>query len=95
MLTYNYTIRTLMTEVNMSYDRTYRLMERMRTKGLVKDLGVVKVGAKNAKLYGLTMLPNEFLEAEEARRGKSPKPPAGFFNNPFNLHGAIDARYVA
>lgn len=93
MLTYNYTIRTLMVHVNMTYEKAYRLVERMRNKGLVKDLGMVKVGAKNSKMYGLMMPPEQYLKEEEEKRGDAPKPPVGFFSNPFNLKNAIDKRW--
>jgi hypothetical protein len=90
--TYKYTIRTLMEEINQTYEGAYKLVDRMRKKGLVKDFGMTKVGPKNAKVYGLMMLPKDFIE-EEQNRGKTPPPPVGFFSNPFNLYGAKDARY--
>lgn len=86
------TIRTVMERVKMTYEAAYRLVDRMRRRGLVKDFGMAKIGAKNAKVYGLMVLPEDYL-AEEQNKGKSPPPPPSFFSNPFNLYGAIDARY--
>ena len=92
MQIYKYTIRTLMLEVGLSYERSYRLMEKMREKGLVKDFGLTRIGAKNAKVYGFTIMPHDYLEEERSKK-KSSAPPPTFYNNPFNLYGAIDARY--
>ena len=38
------------------------------------------------------MDPDQYLE-EERNKVKSPPPPDGFYNNPFNLKDAKDARY--
>ena len=92
METYKYTIRSLMAEIHLTYENSYRLIERMRRKGLVKDFGLTKLGGKNAKTYGLTMLPKDFLE-EERNKNQSPPPPPAFFSNPFNLKNAIDKRW--
>jgi len=92
MKIYEFTIRTLMLKVGMTYEGAYSLVSRMRRKGLVKDLGLTKIGAKNAKLYGLLMEPKKYLK-EEGNKIKSPPPPDGFYNNPFNLKDAKDARY--
>jgi hypothetical protein len=89
---HEFTIRSLMVRVGMTYEGSYSLMRRMRIKGLVKELGITKVGAKNAKLYGLLMTPEQFLH-EERNKIKSPPPPVSFFSNPFNLREALDLRY--
>jgi predicted transcriptional regulator len=86
-----YTVRSLMEKVNMTYTNTYSVIRRMREKGLVQDVKKTNgVGMMNAKQYNLLMDPVEFLNKE---RQKNPPPPEGFFNNPFNLKGAKDARY--
>ena len=90
---HEFTIRMLMLKVDMSYEGAYSLLTRMRRKGLVKDLGLTKSGARNAKLFGLVMDPHEYLE-EERGKVKSPPPPDSFYNNPFNLKDAKDARYA-
>jgi hypothetical protein len=65
----------------------------MRDKGLFEDVKKVNgVGVMNAKRYGLLMDPVQFLREEREQNPASPPPP-GFFNNPFNLKGAKDARY--
>jgi hypothetical protein len=86
-----YTVRSLMEKVNMTYTNTYGVIRRMRDKGLIEDVKKTNgVGTMNAKQYNLLMDPVEFLNKE---RQKNPPPPEGFFNNPFNLKGAKDARY--
>ena len=77
---------------NLKYEQTYSLVKRMRNKHLVQDLGLVRVGAANAKKYGLLISPEQFLK-EEREQNPAPLPPAGFFNNPFNLKNAKDLRY--
>lgn len=89
---YQYTLRALMLEVGMTYEGTYSMINRMRRKGLVKDLGIAKAGARNAKLFGLTMRPNEYLE-EERSAPKVFEPPSNYYHNPFNLKNAEDLRW--
>jgi hypothetical protein len=89
---YEFTIRTLMLKVDMTYEGAYSLVTRMRKKGLVKDLGMTTMGSKNAKLYGLLMEPKQYLK-EERNKTPSAPPPVGFYNNPFDLKDAKDARY--
>ena len=86
-----YTIRSLMLRLGMTYEGTYSLVQRMRRSGLVKELGLARVASRNAKLYGLVMPPEQFME-EERNKDKSAKPPAGFYSNPFNLTIATDLR---
>ena len=89
---YKYTIRALMLEVGMTYEGTYSMVKRMREKGLVKELGVAKVGVRNAKLFGLMMRPKEYLE-EERNPPKPFAPPDNYYHNPFNLKNAEDLRW--
>jgi hypothetical protein len=85
-----YTVRSLMEKVNMTYNNSYEVIRKMREKGLVQDVKKTNgVGVMNAKQYTLLMDPVEFLNEE---REKSPPPPEGFFNNPFNLKNAEDLR---
>jgi hypothetical protein len=88
-----YTVRSLMEKVDLTYTKSYEVIRKMREKGLVQDVKKVNgVGVMNAKRYGLLMDPVEFLRMEREQNPASPPPP-GFFNNPFNLKGAKDARY--
>ena len=88
-----YTVRSLMEKVDMTYTHAYGVIRRMRDKNLITDIKKTDIaGSFNAKSYGLLMDPVEFLKEERAQN-QSPQPPAGFFNNPFNLKGAKDARY--
>ena len=91
---HEYTVRLLMDKMDLSYDHTYGLIRRMRDKGLIEDIKKTnRIGVvPNAKRYGLLMDPVEFVR-EEREQNPSPPPPAAFFNNPFNLKGAKDARY--
>lgn len=86
-----FTIRSLMMRVGMTYEGTYTLLRRMRVNGLVKDLGIAKVASRNAKLYGLAISPEQYLE-EERDKIKSMPPPVSFYSNPFNLTNATDLR---
>jgi hypothetical protein len=88
-----YTVRSLMERTDLTYTKSYEVIRKMREKGLVQDVKKVNgVGVMNAKRYGLLMDPVQFLREEREQNPASPPPP-GFFNNPFNLKGAKDARY--
>jgi hypothetical protein len=88
-----YTVRSLMEKVNMTYTHAYGVIRRMRDKGLILDVKKTDItGSFNAKQYRLLMDPIEFLK-EERKQNQSLPPPPTFFNNPFNLKGAKDARY--
>ena len=88
-----YTVRSLMEKVDMTYTHAYGVIRRMREKNLITDIKKTDItGSFNAKRYGLLMDPVEFVR-QEREQNQSPPPPAGFFNNPFNLKGAKDARY--
>ena len=81
-----YTVRSLMEKLNMTYTHSYGVIRRMREKGLIEDIKKTDItGSFNAKQYRLLMDPVEFLKEERAQN-QSPPPPAGFFNNPFNLN---------
>ena len=86
------TIKEVMPRVNLSYNGTTSLIRRMRLKGLAKEVDAIKVKYGEIKIYSFTMSPEEYL-FEERQERKAPELPIGFFNNPFNLKGAIDARY--
>ena len=88
-----YTVRSLMEKVNMTYTNTHSVIRRMRDKNLITDIKKTDIaGSFNTKRYGLLMDPVEFLK-EEREQNQSPPPPPGFFNNPFNLKDAKDLRY--
>jgi hypothetical protein len=87
------TIRQLMDRIGMTYAGADSLIQRMKRKGLAKNhttIANVRGGRKN--VYRLAMTPEEYLRDEQQKNQKV-TPPAVFFNNPFNLSGAIDARY--
>jgi hypothetical protein len=75
-------------ETDLTYTQAYGVIRRMREKSLITDIKKTDIaGSFNAKRYGLLMDPVEFLKEERAQN-QSPPPPAGFFNNPFNLKNA-------
>jgi predicted transcriptional regulator len=86
------TLKEVMVRVNLSYNGTTSLVRRMRNKGLAKQVDSIKVKYGEIKIYGFTMSPEEYLFEERQEKTETPLP-VGFFNNPFNLKGAVDARY--
>ena len=89
-LYHEYTVRSLMAKTDLTYERTYGLIRRMKDKNLITDIKKTnKIGLGNAKRYGLLMDPVQFLREEREQNPASPPPP-GFFNNPFNLINAIN-----
>ena len=86
------TLKEVMVRVNLSYNGTTSLVRRMRNKGLAKEVDAIKVKYGEIKIYNFAMTPEQYL-FEERKKVKEPKLPIGFFNNPFNLKGAVDARY--
>jgi hypothetical protein len=86
------TLKEVMVRVNLSYNGTTSLVRRMRHKGLVREVDAINVKYGEIKVYGFAMSPEEYLFQERKKR-KEPELPIGFFNNPFNLKGAVDARY--
>jgi hypothetical protein len=88
-----YTVRSLMERTDLTYTQAYGVIRRMREKSLITDIKKTDIaGSFNAKRYGLLMDPVEFVR-QEREQNQSPPPPPTFFNNPFNLKGAKDARY--
>jgi hypothetical protein len=87
------TLKEVMVRVNLSYNGTTSLVRRMRNKGLAKEVDSIKVKYGAIKIYRFTMTPEQYLFEERQERKAIPELPIGFFNNPFNLRGAMDARY--
>jgi hypothetical protein len=86
------TLKEVMVRVNLSYNGTTSLVRRMRAKGLAREVGTLKVGSILFKVYEMKVSPEEYLFNERQQRIAIPLP-IGFFNNPFNLREARDARY--
>lgn len=86
------TLKEVMVRVNLSYNGTTSLVRRMRSKGLARESGSLKVGSTVFKIYELKVSPEEYLFNERQQRIAIPLP-IGFFNNPFNLTNAKDLRY--
>jgi hypothetical protein len=88
------TLKEVMVRVNLSYNGTTSLVRRMRSKGLAKEVGTLKVGSTLYKIFEMKVSPEEYLFNERQQR-IAVQLPVGFFNNPFNLREAKDARYTA
>jgi hypothetical protein len=86
------TLKEVMVRVNLSYNGTTSLVRRMRNKGLAREVGALKVGSILYKIFEMKVSPEEYLFNERQQRIAVPLP-VGFFNNPFNLREAKDARY--
>jgi hypothetical protein len=86
------TLKEVMVRVNLSYNGTTSLVRRMRSKGLAREVGTLKVGSILYKIFEMKVSPEEYLFNERQQRIAVPLP-VGFFNNPFNLREAKDARY--
>ena len=86
------TLKEVMVRVNLSYNGTTSLVRRMRNKGLAKEVDAIKIKYGEIKIYNFAMTPEQYL-FEERQQRKAPEIPTGFYNNPFNLKGALDARY--
>jgi hypothetical protein len=57
-----YTVRSLMEKVDMTYTHAYGVIRRMRDKNLITDIKKTDIaGSFNAKRYGLLMDPVEFV----------------------------------
>ena len=86
------TLKEVMVRVNLSYNGTTSLVRRMRSKGLAREVGILKVGSILYKIFEMKVSPEEYLFNERQQKITVPLP-VGFFNNPFNLREAKDARY--
>ena len=86
------TIKQLMERVNLSYNGAFGLMRRMKAQGLAQEVGSIKSKSSVTKIYGMKVSPEEYLSNERQQRATIPLP-VSFFNNPFNLREARDARY--
>jgi hypothetical protein len=66
-----YTVRSLMEKVDMTYTHAYGVIRRMREKNLITDIKRTNgIGVMNAKRYGLLMDPVEFLKKNESRTNR-------------------------
>jgi hypothetical protein len=71
-----------MEKMDLTYERTYGLIRRMREKSLIADIKRTnRIGATNAKRYGLLMDPDEFVRQERAQN-PSHRPAPRLFQQP-------------
>jgi hypothetical protein len=92
----HYTIRTLMARMGMTYPGASSLIRRMKKHGFAKFVDALPLNMKNTTtkvfVYELLIDPEDYLRGVRASMGfKIPK--STFYNNPFKLRGAVDARY--
>jgi hypothetical protein len=91
-----YTIRTLMVRMGMTHPAAASLMRRMKRDGFAEFVETISLGGPDSKnkafLYELLVDPEEYLRGARAPVVKIPK--SGFYNNPFNLKEAKNARHT-
>jgi hypothetical protein len=81
-----------MKRVNLTYPGAASLVRRMMKKGFAVLGGTVNANGSKANLYLFSVIPEDYLRGE--RNMKLLKPPKStFYNNPFKLREAKDARY--
>jgi hypothetical protein len=92
----HYTIRTLAAKMGKTHPSAASLIRRMKRDGLAELAEAMPLNAQNTKtkvhVYNLLIDPEEYLNGVRAAKIRVPK--SGFFNNPFKLKGAVDARYA-
>jgi len=92
----HYTIRSLMTKTGKTHAAAASLMRRMVKDKLAELAEVLPLSPANPTtkvyVYELHIEPEEYISGARATKIKLPK--LGFYNNPFNLKGAEDARYA-
>ena len=90
-----YTIRSLMAKTGKTHAASASLMRRMVKDGLAELVEAMPLSAQNPTtkihVYELHIEPEQYISGARATQVKPPKP--GFYNNPFKLKGAVDARY--
>ena len=91
----HYTIRSLMTKTGKTHAAAASLMRRMVKDKLAELAEVLPISPANPTtkvyVYELHIEPEQYINGIRATQVKPPKP--GFYNNPFKLKGAVDARY--
>lgn len=91
-----YTIRSLMVKTGKTHAAAASLMRRMVRDGLAELADELPLSPQNPTtkihVYELHIEPEQYISGIRAKQIKLPKP--GFYNNPFNLKGAEDARYA-
>jgi hypothetical protein len=91
----HYTIRSLMVKTGKTHAAAASLMRRMVRDKLAELAEVLPISPANPTtkvyVYELHIEPEQYISGARATQVKPPKP--GFYNNPFKLKGAVDARY--
>jgi hypothetical protein len=91
-----YTIRSLMAKTGKTHAAAASLMRRMVRDKIAELAEVLPISPANPTtkvyVYELHIEPEQYINGIRATKIKPPKP--GFYNNPFNLKGAEDARYA-
>lgn len=91
----HYTIRTLMDRTGKTHAAAASLMRRMVKDGLAELVEVLPLSPANPTtkihVYELHISPEQYINGVRTAKIKLPK--STFYNNPFKLKGAVDARY--
>jgi hypothetical protein len=78
-----YTVRSLMEKVDMTYTHAYGVIRRMRDKNLITDIKKTDIaGSFNAKRYGLLMDPVEFVQRRTSAEPIAATTSRTFFQQP-------------
>jgi hypothetical protein len=92
-----YTVTSLATKMEKSRPAAASLIRRMVRDGLAELVGVLPYSETNrgtkVHVYELFIEPERYLDGVRLPEPKIPK--STYYNNPFKLKGAVDARYNA
>jgi hypothetical protein len=90
-----YTVTSLAARIGKSRPAAASLMRRMVRDGLAELVDVIPISVENPRtqvhLYELFIEPERYMDGMRLPEPRIPK--STYYNNPFKLKGAVDARY--
>jgi hypothetical protein len=90
-----YTVTSLAAKIGKSRPAAASLMRRMVRDGLAELVDVIPISVENPRtqvhLYELFIEPERYMDGMRLPEPRIPK--STYYNNPFKLKGAEDARY--
>jgi hypothetical protein len=90
-----YTVTSLAARIGKSRPAAASLMRRMVRDGLAELVDVIPISVENPRtqvhLYELFIEPERYMDGVRLPEPRIPK--STYYNNPFKLKGAVDARY--
>jgi len=91
----HYTVTSLATKIGKSRPAAASLIRRMKRDGFAEVVDELPFSPQNPTtkiyVYELHIEPEQYMSGIRVTQIKPPK--SGFYNNPFNLKGVVDARY--